>query len=296
MEILLPLREANLLRNRMREILALSGPFLKGRQRETVHDLRVASRRLRDLLDYLQSSLPERWLGRSRRMTAKVTKALGGVRESEANLKILRARYSEKRNDAAALELMIQSQRQIMRENRRSALKRVSRKKFERFEKLLSQVKGSRAMESLPSKSVDVRLAEFVSFEWELAVDDAALHGLRIRSKKLRYALEIYNTLHSKDDLAFPIQSIRELQEVLGKIHDFAVLELAVEEEKKQWDPVNFQLIPAALENLQNEIRREKQNLYPSVVPFYLRAVESLRIHFRAITSPSLAKLSLQAG
>lgn len=296
MEIVLPLREVNLLRNRIREIVNLSGPFLKGRNSETVHDLRVASRRLRELLEYLQAGLPEKWFQRSSRMAAKVTKALGSVRESEANLRILREWYGEKKNIGAALELMIQNQRRIMKESRALALKRISRKKFARFAKLLSQLKGSRTMASLPSKSVDVRLSEFVSFEFEPAIDDAALHELRIRSKKLRYALEIYNNLHSRDDLAFPIQSIRELQEVLGKIHDFAVLEAAVGEEKQGWDPVNFQTIPAALENLQNEISTEKQDLYSSVVPYYLRAVDSLRVHFRAITSPSLIRLRLQAG
>ena len=77
MNILLPLREANLLRKRIRAILAQREPFCKGKGSETIHDLRVASRRLRELLDYLAASMPETWLNRSHRQAAKITKALG---------------------------------------------------------------------------------------------------------------------------------------------------------------------------------------------------------------------------
>ena len=161
---------------------------------------------------------------------------------------------------------------------------------------MLLQIKGSRNLRSLASRSVDTRIAEFASFDWAPAVNDQSLHELRIRAKKLRYALEIYNTLHSKDHLLFPIESIRQLQEVLGQIHDLAILELAVEQEQKEWDPVRFEIIPAALANLRDEIDREKRRLYSSVVPFYSRALDSLRTQFRSIAGASISKLKSEAG
>jgi len=292
--MILPLREANLLRKRIRAILALCDSFYKGRGGETIHDLRVASRRLRELFDYLSSSLPENWLNRSRRQAAKITKALGQIREIEANFQILRQWHREKKHLTAALELMIQSQREIRNIRRSEARNQISRKRFQRFEKMLLQIKGSRNFHSLPSASVNTRIAEFVSFDWTPAVDDQSLHELRIHTKKLRYALEIFNTLHSKSDLDFPIEAIRELQEVLGQIHDLAILELAVEQEQEQWDPIRFEIIPAALAKLREEIGAEKRRLYSSVLPFYSRAVDSLRMHFRSIATQTASKV--QAG
>jgi CHAD domain-containing protein len=108
--------------------------------------------------------------------------------------------------------------------------------------------------------------------------------------------LEIYNALHSKEDLAFPIESIRELQEVLGQIHDLAMLELAVQQEHKQWNSLRFEVIPAALAKLLDEIGSEKRRLYSSVVPFYSLALESLRMHFRSIAGSSVLKLNSEAG
>jgi CHAD domain-containing protein len=285
MEILLPLREANLLRKRIRAILALRDPFFKGRDRETVHDLRVTSRRLRELLDYLSASLPEDWLNRTQRQAAKITKELGDLRETEVNFRILREWHREKKNHAAAIELMIQNHREIMSARKREARERISHKKLDRFEKILHQVKGSRKLTSLPSQNLNNRTAEFLSFDWARSVDDASLHELRIQAKKLRYTLEIYNTLQSSKNFVFPLESIRELQEVLGQIHDLCVLETAVGEEQKQWSPIQFEMIPSALAKLRDEIRLEKQRLYSSVLPLYSRAVESLHIHFRAISA-----------
>lgn len=296
MQVKLPLREANLLRKRIRAIVFLSDPFFKRRGQETVHDLRVSSRRLHELLEYLQPSLPEQWFLEARKLAARIRKSLGTLREAEANLKILQEWYRENKSEAAVLELMIRSQRRILRVNRKAAHERISRKKFQKLNKMLLEVKGVRAMESNASKSVDARIEEFASFEWHPQLDDMALHDLRVCSKKLRYALEIYNELHPRMNLAFPVERIREFQEVLGQIHDLAILEIAVEQEKEEWDAYCYQMIPAALERLGHQIVREKQNLYSSVFPFHTRALENLRAHFKTTMPLLSARWKVEAG
>src|SRR5437667_12172388 len=89
-EIVLPLTEANLLRQRIRRLSRCHEAFTSEKDPHALHDLRVASRRLRELLDYLGESLPDKPRRSLRSSAKKLTRLLGKPREAEINLSLIR--------------------------------------------------------------------------------------------------------------------------------------------------------------------------------------------------------------
>jgi hypothetical protein len=66
--------------------VALAGTDIEG-----VHDVRVASRRLRAAMDVAAPAFPKRWYGPLHRAAKEITKALGEVRDRDVLLEALRA-------------------------------------------------------------------------------------------------------------------------------------------------------------------------------------------------------------
>jgi hypothetical protein len=50
------------------------------------------------------------------------------------------------------------------------------------------------------------------------------LHGFRIKTKKFRYTLELFRPVYGAE-LERVIQSLRDLQNVLGKLHDYHIID-----------------------------------------------------------------------
>src|SRR5262245_8036884 len=190
--------EANILRSRLRNLMSLREEFLSNPQEETIHDLRVASRRAREVLDYLEPTLPKKVHDRLMSLARRITKNLGTARESEVNLEILNRWSDERKLDPIAVELMIHSQKMEFNAGLRKAKKRISSQKFEYIPKFLSILRGSRAMPSTDSGILQRRHQEFLGFAWDAILDDERLHDLRIRTKKFRYSVEINNRVHKK--------------------------------------------------------------------------------------------------
>jgi len=77
-----------------------------------------------------------------------------------------------------------------------------------------------------------VRIAEFYSYA-PIVADERqieALHNLRIAAKRLRYTLELFRTVFG-DAGENEIGRMRELQELLGQLHDHDVRIVLIEDE-----------------------------------------------------------------
>lgn len=118
------------------------------------------------------------------------------------------------------------------------------------------------------------RHQEFLGFTWDVMLDDERLHDLRIRTKKFRYSVEINNRVHKKSLGRF-IRKIRNLQDVLGRIHDLYVLTEITSKMIEQWDDESLKIIPSALRFSYDKIIAEKHALYPLVYPRFSRILES---------------------
>jgi CHAD domain-containing protein len=272
--IIIPVIEANILRSRLRRLMSLREEFLGSPHDGTIHDFRVASRRAREVLDYLEPILPKKVHARLMDLARRVTKNLGTARENEVNLEILNRWSDERKLDPIAVELLIHSQKMQFNAQFRKAKKRLSSQKFEYIPKFLSILRGSRTMPATNSGILQRRHQEFLGFGWDTMLDDERLHDLRIRTKKFRYSVEINNRVQKKTLGRF-LRKIRNLQDVLGRIHDLYVLTEITSRMIEEWDTESTKIIPSALRFSYDKIIAEKYALYPLVYPRFSRILES---------------------
>ena len=148
-----------------------------------------------------------------------------------------------------------------------------------RNEALTRSATRVRWTEVLHSKEVKpvllVRREAFMGFNWEGEMDDLRLHDLRIRTKKFRYSLEIYDRLHDQR-LGRLLRRMKLLQDVLGKIHDLYVFGELIRQEQQKWERPRLTVIPLALQKASEMTSKEKSVLYPRVFPLYSRVVNGL--------------------
>ena len=215
---------------------------------EALHDLRVASRRLRAFGDVFCDSLGRRRHRKIDDALKRVIGAAGRARDWDVQIALseaLRTRATSNVEQMALEYLLEQEDVERARAVHRAkkGLRRVD------FEELCSSVRASfyGAIDALPQSAPTLRafargwLEHFVSNgeAHELPVDPVdgseqpeTMHRLRIDLKKLRYALELFEPILGT---GYPRLYGRtsELQELLGSHHDLVVLGDFVERQRR---------------------------------------------------------------
>jgi CHAD domain-containing protein len=207
-------------------------PGVETRDIRAVHRIRVASRRLRELLPVLQ--LDEGVGGKLSHQLRKVTRRLGGIREADVTLLLIAELHESGRFSEPALRLVRDAAR-AERDEARAEIPVRSTAAFQRIVKKLDR--AARKLEG--PEDAQTRRA----WRWALdarvsrralalrdAIDKAGsvylaerLHGTRIALKKLRYGLELDvegRGLKSTKEL----RTLKRMQEVLGRLHDHQIL------------------------------------------------------------------------
>lgn len=206
-------------------------------QEDDVHDLRVASRRLREGLALFSPSLPRKKASRVVRQVKKVTKMLGELRNTdEAFLFFSSLTPEEGAQSGPEVEELLTA----LRREREQAHKKLKKELGSLDPKPLRNALGAlqnrrnlfrdTAVDPFLSLAIFVggaimERAEALSELLPRAVrenDSDAQHQLRIAVKKMRYRLEIiapllrsgYDELHG---------ALKGYQDVLGKLHDIDV-------------------------------------------------------------------------
>jgi CHAD domain-containing protein len=264
--VVLSVREANLLRKRLQDLLELRDELFKHPDEETVHDLRVASRRAREVLDYLEVALPQNTYQKLRGPAKKITSRLGELRETEVNQKLTEKLQSEELIPPLAAELLLHTLDDRKRNLQQKVNKQMKAGRFKPYEKFLGHLKGSRMTIPASQEVLQRRAEDFYNFILPEPEDmkDEPLHELRILTKKFRYALEIHNRLRHRAIGRF-ILRIKRLQELLGEIHDLFVFVNLIQEEARKWNDSRLTLIPEALQNAIQVVTARKEKLYPRV-------------------------------
>ena len=286
-------------------VVALEPKVLRDESPKPAHDLRVASRRLQALLDFLYAAPRPAEIRKLRRRLRKARQALGDLR----NLDVLMARMERAlaRKRTAHREAW-QAGRDYVLELRGKTAARCHRRltrvnlaglyvrlrhdlaepplraapRPEEPPRVIAFPDVHPPSEPRPAEAKElagrfaVRLAElwkdFVARAVEARSDSGALHAFRISAKRLRYHIEVAADLDvagSAEALAW----LRALQTKLGDWHDYEVLGGTLLEMVAQGDFLERQL-PLAIEaeKLVLELRRSKT-----------RAVESfLRVAFKS--------------
>jgi CHAD domain-containing protein len=205
--------------------------------RECVHRMRVASRRLRSVLPLLATSLSRQTCARWRKQLRRVTRTLGAARDTDVEI----ACVQQFLHDSASAEEHAGVERLLLRlEQRRQALQGPGVKALERFaagqlgeemEERLKQVASQsesygvdvpgRRVYQRTRKSILKRLNALEAYAPYVAQPECVkeLHAMRIAAKRLRYTMQALAPLYP-DELAEPVQAARLCQTKLGDIHD----------------------------------------------------------------------------
>jgi CHAD domain-containing protein len=236
---------------------------------EGLHQVRIASRRVRAVLDLVD---PELYPGfrKHEKHLRRLTKALGLTRELDVHaltLEALKVRQSEPLLTASAEHLLelLDRKRCRAREAMHRDLEAVSLKDLDRL-LVTPNFPEPLVMADLPFavwnclepwiRAVEAVLPPLLNQE-----NGPELHKLRIQVKRLRYTLEILES-------AFPtpledcLQRLKALQTALGQHHDQAMLEAFL------WE------VHAALTG------RQRTTLASGVLDLLGAVAEERRIHF----------------
>ena len=207
-------------------------PAAQAGDETSVHQARVASRRLREALPMLGASADADALDRVDKRVRRITRALGPVRELDVTLSLLdelEAKDRAPKRAIARLRAAVTAERQ---KRRREMLEELKPARLEKLRKRLVQVAAPerRSYARADAIAEAAGQAEYRARKLRAAIDRAGgiyladrLHRVRIEAKKLRYALEIQRQLTRSRSMA-RLNRLKHQQDLLGRVHDLEVL------------------------------------------------------------------------
>ncbi len=225
------------LERRFRALVRSVRPMLAG-EVEPLHQCRVATRRLRELLPLCEAELTGRLASRARQRARRLGRALGPVRELDVALGLVLELEQEGRAGsagAARLRQRVREERDRQRHRMFCRLKPAALRKLERDVAEVLKAIGTRDATdewALVLSSRIKRRAEYL----QDGVRDAGpmyvserVHEVRIAAKQLRYALELAIDTGAAgmgaEKTAGAVAGLKQLQETLGRLHDLEILQ-----------------------------------------------------------------------
>ncbi len=255
---------------------------------EAIHRMRVASRRLRTNLrifnDYLPPQRTRAWLKSIR----KLTRALGNARDSDVQIVLLQSILAQQPPLTAQPGL----RRILLRLQQRRAKQQISvlqalqtLEKEQTLSQLQQHLVGRIDPDTpdCPEKILPFaaqlairRLQELLHYEPFLQRPECIVehHEMRIATKHLRYTLETFAPCYP-DQLSQPLQTLRQLQNYLGQLHDCDVwlqtLPFFLEKERQRTMHYFGNLRPLkrllpGFEFFQNERNQERQKIHQQLL------------------------------
>ncbi|MDO8879449.1 MAG: CHAD domain-containing protein [Coriobacteriia bacterium] len=230
-----PLAEAApaMLRAKAEPLFELEAAARGGADADAVHDMRVASRRLREVMRLLAPLYPSRDFRRWYRRARSITRALGPVRDSDVFIEefgALGRRLGEGGKRAVTFMLGYRmGQREAELEALNDALSRLDlAERRASFTKMAGSIAESsdagRSLAEFAHAAVAERAT--VVFDAQPAAlaeaDIEAQHALRIDYKRLRYAVEAFAPCYG-DEFGQLHGTLTAFQDTLGELHDLHV-------------------------------------------------------------------------
>jgi CHAD domain-containing protein len=231
----------------LNRFMTLEPKVLRGDDPDALHDMRVASRRLQQILDLLYPKPRPQEVRRLRRKIRRSRRCLSDARNCDVLIERVEKDLAAKRaSRREAREALLH----FLREHRAASFKK-SVKKLGKINPAViyvdlrhllnpelstpaSHEHREAAADELTPELFYRRIAESLdgvwrSFESQLTISRSdsrptVIHGARIATKRLRYLLEVvaaFDVREAKPNLAW----LRGLQRLLGEWHDLEVLE-----------------------------------------------------------------------
>lgn len=226
--------------------------------KDAIHDARVATRRLKAVLDLLDPVLPDKGARRLKKATRKLRRRLGELRDTDVMLGHLEELSEQKLCDPAVAWV----RERLIRE--RESLRERARQKLSAPRVVADLARGRQlgqgvqALGAAPAvllgEQLPTQLAEFSEQAEHLAQALGAgeqagqakdPHALRIAGKALRYTLELAPAVGFELP-ASVLKKLKQMQDTLGLWHDYVVLgerilRLALDSGVHYHDPVRYE-------------------------------------------------------
>lgn len=208
---------------------------------ECLHRMRVASRRLRNMLELFSPWLPAKMLAGWRKQVKRVTRTLGAARDLDVQLQFIsdfhrQTTAENARYGLARLLLRLRQQRNSCQPQVLSVLAELEDGRMTgEMEQYLRQLRiksqlHPEADSLLPllkaaENTITNHLTEMLSYEIFLESKPnfdnqyLMLHAMRIAAKHLRYSMTLFAPLYP-DGLQETIKTTRTIQDHLGELHD----------------------------------------------------------------------------
>jgi len=236
------------IRSRLEALLKNERPTRAGEDTEALHDMRVASRRLREALRIYADLYPKKRLRQAVRDVRRVTRILGLVREVDVNIGQLNS-WQERLGEAYAfsIEYVLAIEHERQRRLRKKMLAQLDDLDMSELRadlsKLLQHPRGNpeaqgeeAEVESTPSYVLFARRhieegLESVHTCLERVSSKPTLHHfhqLRIQTKKFRYSIELLSRALDSHRAIRILKQLKVLQDELGALHDCSVLHSAL--------------------------------------------------------------------
>jgi CHAD domain-containing protein len=199
---------------------------------EALHDFRVALRRLRTLLRSFRDEVGDLAPKKLQRRLRDVARATGPGRDAEVQLAWIQAHKAELgANPRPGLPWLL-ARLEDRRERAYAGIRQDGPPEFQQLERRLRRALNRALTDATPGQpafaAATGRLvrAHVTELEHELDTarstrDEAAIHRARIAVKRLRYLLE---PLQGDGASASIIDRLKQLQDLLGEMHDLHVL------------------------------------------------------------------------
>ena len=205
---------------------------------EAIHQMRVASRRLRAAIDVSNQAITKKQRERWYANIQKITSSLGRSRDLDVQIDFV-AGYLEKlesTKDRPGIERLLLRLRQSRERYQPKVVNAIDRFEqnpaIEKMAKRLHEMilDASRATDQAnalgPFKQAGVQINKKIEelHAYRPFVDrptmNTQLHEMRLCAKRLRYTLEVFGPTYPDNALGPATNTARKLQNLLGKIHD----------------------------------------------------------------------------
>lgn len=233
----------------LNRFISLEAKVLKGDDPDAVHDMRVASRRLQQILDLIFPSPVPREARRLRRKLRRCRRVLGDVRNCDVLLGQVEGRLARRR---LADREVWGAVKQHLQERRSESFARAARKLsklnlavfYMRSKGVLERLRPATdhqpaaqplaqpeevVLEPFPPRLAQALLGVWSEFESQVAASHRertvpSIHAARIGAKRLRYLLEVVNQFGIPGSSS-ALTWLERIQQCLGDWHDMEVLE-----------------------------------------------------------------------
>lgn len=261
---------------------------------EAIHDVRVASRRIRSHLRAHKKIFKKKALEEFRCRVRAVTRGLGTARELDVTIDLLNQRRKKLKGPArtAATKIlrMLQDDRSEEDCNVDASVHLIQDGRFSAsLEMLTSGAKGKkRCYVDAAASNLNKRLEKVVAKNavWIETHGDEDLHQVRIAFKRLRYTCEVFHPLYGDAMKAF-LAVLKESQQTLGDWNDIRILRDRVERFAKKLDGDAREGISTLHSQLDREVEELRETYERASVDFFSEsALDDVRALFMAAECP----------